>query len=151
MTKALILENLNARMYNLIIEEKTEDGEKIPYLIIQHKHILNHYAKFSGSEAVTTYKRLKRLIRTGKSSIYAEECRKIVSTQMNPPVELPAAQLVPDAIVSNDIFVIDCPDLSTEQYERLKLQIDSNWPTHLPRPILLEGGITIRKMSFDHA
>ena len=36
--------------------------------------------------------------------------------------------------------------LTNEQYKRLKRQISRQWPKDEPKPILLEGGITVVKL-----
>ncbi len=42
------------------------------------------------------------------------------------------------------VFIISEECLDYTQFQRLKDQIDDIWPKELPRPILLEGKLTIK-------
>ena len=148
--KPLILNNVHSRFYNLIIEEKVENGKKIPYLIIQNKIILSERAILEGGLALQTYRFLKRYAKSGRTKIYEEECKKIILSQKDatPRIVEKKIEVIEKTAVNNDIYIMEYPTtLTSEQYDRLKESLDSSWPKHLPRPILLEGGITIRKMT----
>ncbi len=146
MAKPLIIENVFSRKYNLLPDYKTEDGEKKLFLIVQHKLLLNKRAIFSDEKTLELYQNLKRLIRSGRTGEYEIRCNKLITEQCGDEEKVVQSVFVPEC---KDIYVIDCPNLTPEQYDRLKTNIDANWPPHLSKPILLEGGITIRKLRFD--
>lgn len=151
MVKALIIENVRSRRYNLVIDEKIEDGKRVLYLIVQDRASLNRRAIFSGPEATALYRHLKRYAKSGKTPQYETECKKLISTQMGDAVpEAPVKPIEVPVVIpkSNDIWVMEYPGTFTsEQYGRLRDSLDTAWPAHLPRPILLEGGLILKKMS----
>ncbi len=146
MGKPLVLENIQSQRYSLDINEKLENGHKVAYLIIQDRVAKDRYAKFSGSTALATYRGLKGLFRSKGVGLYDNECRKFISEQRpEAKIEAPAA-----APASNDIWVVECPaNLNEIEYDRLKGSVESGWPAHLPKPILLAPGIVIRKMNIN--
>jgi hypothetical protein len=143
--KPLVIEHLYSRNYNILVDYKTENGEKVFFCVIQHKLLLNKRAIIDGTLGLTTYRVLKRLLRSGKTQQYETECKKIVDKQCGDEEKMPESIFIPE---NKDIYVVEAPNLSPEQFDRLKGQIDSNWPTHLTKPIILEGEVKIRKLEF---
>lgn len=145
MVKALIIENVYRRNYNLLVEYKTENDQKVFYLIIQHKLLLNKRAIINGEKAREIYRSLKRLAMSGKSTQYEIECKKLIAEQLGDEEKPEESIFIPE---HKDIYIVECPTLNEEQYNRLRSQLDCNWPLHLGKPIILEDGITIKKMEF---
>lgn len=149
--RKLILESFGSTRYRVDIDEKLEDGQKIPYLIIQNKVAIDRYAKYTGSQALILYRMLKGKKVREKVVVFDNECRKLIDDQQTAQAKIRVEDeedFVQVKAPVNDIWVVECQHaLTNEQYDRLKAQVDESWPPHLSKPILLEVGLTIKKMN----
>lgn len=82
--KAMILEDIFSRNYRVSVTHKKEGGGEMPVFVIQDKLITANWTSFSGDGATAKYKKIKRFLRSGKSSFFDRECYKLINDKNTP-------------------------------------------------------------------
>lgn len=84
-------------------------------LIITDRHILADYIKITGKEALEEYKKLKKLMRTGKTRFFEKECSDLLGKSKPAPevkIETPKIAALTVKLYAGDILIRESEDSS---------------------------------------